>query len=95
MRIFSEDVGPFAGLKKYDEPSFQLLYDIFPKERVAVIFSANPLSIPSYWKRMLILGTSISPNLQRGLSFQTVSEFNSTRPFLSPLILSKILEVSN
>jgi ribosomal protein S18 acetylase RimI-like enzyme len=49
-KFFPEDVGPFAGLKKYDEPSFQLLYDIFPKERVAVIFSANPLSIPSYWK---------------------------------------------
>ena len=49
-KIFPEEVGLFAGLKKFDEPSFQQLHDILPAGRVAVIFSAKHLEIPSYWK---------------------------------------------
>ena len=49
-KFFPEDVGPFAGLKNFDEHSFQQLYDIVPDGRTVVIFSAMHLEIPGYWK---------------------------------------------
>jgi len=48
-KFFPEDVAPFAGLKEFDEQSFQQLHNIFPKNRVAVIFSAMPVEIPANW----------------------------------------------
>ena len=49
-KFFPDDVGPFAGLKKFDEQSFQQLHNILPMNRVAVIFSALHLEIPANWE---------------------------------------------
>lgn len=49
-KFFPEDIGPFAGLKKFDDQSFKQLHNILPGNRVAVIFSATHLEIPAYWK---------------------------------------------
>ena len=49
-KFFPDDVGPFAGLKKFDEQSFRQLHNMLPENRVAVIFSATHLEIPDYWE---------------------------------------------
>ena len=50
VKFFPEDVGPFAGLKNYDEQSFLELYDLIPPGRTIAIPNSNLLSIPEYWK---------------------------------------------
>ena len=50
VKFFPEEVGPFAGLKNYDEQSFLELYDLIPSERTIAIPNSNPLLIPDYWK---------------------------------------------
>jgi len=49
-KFFPEDIGPFAGLKNYDEQSFLELYNLIPPERIIAIPNSNRLSIPEYWK---------------------------------------------
>lgn len=49
-KFFPADVGPFAGLKNYDEPSFSELYDLVPNGRIVAIPSKNKLAIPKYWQ---------------------------------------------
>ncbi len=50
VKFFPEEVGPFAGLKNYDEQSFSELYDLTPPERTVVIPTKKYLKIPAYWK---------------------------------------------
>ena len=50
VKIFPEEVGPFGGLKNYDEPSFRELYDMIPHGRRVVIPINRELKIPVYWK---------------------------------------------
>ncbi|MEO8821125.1 MAG: GNAT family N-acetyltransferase [Ginsengibacter sp.] len=49
-KFFPADVGPFAGLKNYDEPSFRELYDLIPPGRIVAIPSKNKLAVPKYWQ---------------------------------------------
>jgi GNAT superfamily N-acetyltransferase len=50
LKFFPEEVGPFGGLKNYDEPSFRELYDLIPSKRRVVIPYNQELKIPAYWK---------------------------------------------
>jgi|SRR6185437_5552467 len=50
VKFFPEDIGPFAGLKKYDEQSFFKLYNLIPPGRIIAIPNSNLLFIPEYWK---------------------------------------------
>ncbi len=70
VKIFREDVSPFAGLKNYDEPSFFELYNLIPPERTIIIPNSNRLSIPQYWKvnnifdvRQMILNHKTLPSV--------------------------------
>jgi hypothetical protein len=49
VKFFPEEVGPFAGLKNYDEQSFRELYDVSPAQHRVVIPVNLQLNIPSYW----------------------------------------------
>ncbi len=50
VKYFLDEVGPFAGLKNYDEISLRELYDLIPLNRRVAIPANIPLKIPGYWK---------------------------------------------
>lgn len=50
VKYFPEDVGPFAGLKLFDDESFARLYKMLPANRTAAILTASHLKIPGNWK---------------------------------------------
>lgn len=50
VKFFPEEVGPFAGLKNYDEQSLLEMFDLAPSNRRVVIPTIKDLKIPRYWK---------------------------------------------
>lgn len=50
VKIFHEEVGPFAGLQTFDLASFSSLYDMISQNRAAAILSTEDLKIPEYFK---------------------------------------------
>lgn len=50
VKFFPEAVGPFAGLKNYDERSFLELYELIAPQQIIAIPVCNRISIPKCWK---------------------------------------------
>ncbi len=50
MRYFPRDISPFAGLKNYDEQSFERLADMLPQKTIVVTATAEDIVIPAAWK---------------------------------------------
>ncbi len=50
VKIFADDVAPFAGLKEYNDSNFDLLYDMLPATRKVSIVTATDVNIPGKWK---------------------------------------------
>jgi ribosomal protein S18 acetylase RimI-like enzyme len=50
VKFFFEEVGPFAGLKEYNEPLFRELFDLLPPNRTVVIPTVKDVEIAPYWK---------------------------------------------
>ncbi|MEP7252381.1 MAG: GNAT family N-acetyltransferase [Ginsengibacter sp.] len=55
VKIFQQDVGPFAGMKNFKRESFEELYDLVPTGRIVVIFTPVYLDIPGYWKMIEVI----------------------------------------
>lgn len=75
IKIFQEDVGPFAGLEHNDEESFRQLYEMVNNKRNIVIISVGELGIPEYWKikeitkalQMIFINTIKSLNIHHNI----------------------------
>ena len=50
VKLFPEDVAPFAGLKEFSHSNFNLLYDLLPATRSVAIVTATDIEIPDNWK---------------------------------------------
>jgi len=50
VKHFDEAVSPFVGLKENTADYFQLLYDILPDGRFALLVTTTEISVPPQWK---------------------------------------------
>ena len=50
VKLFPEDIGPFAGLKSLDSGSLQQLYELLCTDREVVIIIAGHVQIPGHFK---------------------------------------------
>lgn len=52
-RILPPDVGAFAGLTEYSPAAFASLHALLPAGALAVLFTAEPINLPTGWKQLL------------------------------------------
>ena len=49
VKYFPKEVAPFAGLKKVNESSLKLLFDMISPERIVILITAESIEIPASW----------------------------------------------